>query len=192
MINEKDIIKCESIFSDDHAHRFMWRRVWNKDKPLAGIIMLNPAHADNIMVDTSSALVVNNIARLGSYGGIVVVNLYSLITKKLDFRWNSDEELNDPQNDAYIRKFAEECSIIILGYGKAYESNYRITERADKVLELFKPFENKLFEISDGERKGLHPLTPALRNGWVLTPYVKENHTKNAPKPSANNIDPVV
>jgi hypothetical protein len=64
MNTEKTIIKCESIFNDDHTHRFSWKRVWNKDKPLAAVIMLNPCLSDNIITDTTTTLVVNNIARL--------------------------------------------------------------------------------------------------------------------------------
>lgn len=35
MITEKETIKCEAIFTDDHQHRLYWKRVWNKDKPIA-------------------------------------------------------------------------------------------------------------------------------------------------------------
>jgi len=54
MINEKETIKCEAIFNDEHTHRFLWRRVWNKDKPLACVIMLNPCMADGIITDTTT------------------------------------------------------------------------------------------------------------------------------------------
>jgi len=64
MKTEKDVIKCESIYSDDREHRFVWKRIWNKDKPMAAVIMLNPCHADNYTVDTSTALVVNNITEM--------------------------------------------------------------------------------------------------------------------------------
>ena len=88
--------------------------------------MLNPAQSDDIVMDTTSSLVVNNIARLErfsgaqsqrpwplpphtppnqkvsasiasaekGFSGVEVLNLYSLLTSKLNFRWNSDEDLN--------------------------------------------------------------------------------------------------
>lgn len=87
MITEKDTIKCEAIFNDDHTHRYLWKRVWNKDKPLAAVIMLNPCMSDNIVTDTTTTLVVNNVARLEKYGGVIIVNLYSLLASKLSFRW---------------------------------------------------------------------------------------------------------
>lgn len=170
MITEKDTIKCEAIFNDEHTHRFLWRRVWNKDKPMATVVMLNPCHADNIITDTTTALVVNNVARLEKYGGVNIVNLYSLLTNKLNFRWNSDEDLNDPENDNYIKKAAEESEAVILAWGKGADSNQRITERAVDVINLLNHLEDKLYIISDGLRKGLHPLTPTIRNGWTLEP----------------------
>ena len=51
MLNEKDTIRCESVFNDDRTHRFLWKRVWDKDKPIACVIMLNPCIADNIIND---------------------------------------------------------------------------------------------------------------------------------------------
>ncbi|MBR2724269.1 MAG: DUF1643 domain-containing protein, partial [Ruminococcus sp.] len=146
------------------------RRMWDKDKPMATVVMLNPCHADNIITDTTTALVVNNVARLEKYGGVNIVNLYSLLTNKLNFRWNSDEDLNDPENDTYIKKAAEESEAVILAWGKGADSNQRITERAVVVINLLNHLEDKLYIISDGLRKGLHPLTPTIRNGWTLEP----------------------
>ena len=75
MITDKDVIKCESVFSDDRSHRFLWKRIWDKDKPSVAVVALNPAHADNILIDTTTALIVNNVARLEHYGGVQIVNL---------------------------------------------------------------------------------------------------------------------
>ena len=88
MVTEKSTIKCEAIFNEEHTHRFSWKRVWGKDsKGGATVIMLNPAMSDDIVMDTTSSLVVNNIARLEQFSGVEVLNLYSLLTSKLNFRW---------------------------------------------------------------------------------------------------------
>lgn len=171
MITEKDMIKCEAVFNDEHTHRYLWKRIWNKDKPLAAVLMLNPCQADNIMTDTTTALVVNNIARLEEYGGVAVINLFSLLTTKLNFRWNSDEDLNTPENDNYIKKTAEECAVVILAWGKAADTNQRIAARASHVVAALEKHKEKLFVISDGTRSGLHPLTPSIRSQWILEPF---------------------
>ena len=168
MIVEKDIIRCEAIFDETRKHRLTWRRVWDKNKPLAAVLMLNPNFSDNIETDTTTTLTVNHIARLEEYGGVIVINLYSRLTPKLNFRWNDDNELNHPENDTYILKAAEEASIMILAWGKSAENHQRMTERVNHVMEMLKPHQEKLCQLSDGKRTGLHPLTPTLRKEWIL------------------------
>ena len=175
MLIEKDTIKCESIFNDERTHRYLCKRVWDKTKPLVAVLMLNPCHADNIVNDTTTTYVVNNVASLEKYGGVVIVNLYSKLTVKLHFRWNGDEDLNDTENDTYIVKAAEECETVILAWGRGTDTHKRITARVNAVLELLKPYAEKLMVISDGERDGLHPLTPSIRSKWQLKPYKFED-----------------
>lgn len=177
MITEKDTIKCEAIFNDSHTHRYLWRRVWDKDKPTIAIIMLNPCQADSIVTDTTTSLVVNNVAKLQEYGGVEILNLYSKLTTKLSFK-ETDEELNDKENDSYILKSVESSSKTILAWGKASNSNVRIEERATQVVELLKKHQEKLYMISDGTRVGLHPLTPSIRSKWILEKYKLEKQTK--------------
>lgn len=158
MVTEKSVIKCEAIFNQEHTHRFSWKRVWGKDsKDVAAVIMLNPAMSDDIVMNTTSSLVVNNIARLERFSGVEVLNLYSLLTSKLNFRWNSDEDLNQPENDDYIRKAAVSSPCIIVAWGKSADTNKWIASRAKAVLGLLKPYQEKAHVISDGERDGLHP-----------------------------------
>jgi hypothetical protein len=91
-----------------------------------------------------------------------------VLTSKLKFRWNSDDDLNAPENDSYIKKAAEECDTVILAWGRATDTNLRIAERATEVINLLLPYKEKLCQISDGERSGLHPLTPSIRSSWIL------------------------
>lgn len=175
MITEKDVIKCEAVFNDDHTHRYLWKRVWNKEKPLACVLMLNPCLADNILTDTTTALVVNNIARQDRFGGVEIVNLYSILTNHLNFRWNSDEELNLKENDTFIQQSANRCEIVILAWGKGAATNHRIAKRSEAVLKLLEPYQSKMFVLTDGMRSGLHPLTPALRSHWELEAFSYPN-----------------
>lgn len=170
MVVEKDTIKCEAIFNDERTHRFLWKRVWDKDKPVMSVIMLNPNQSDNIITDTTTALVVNNVARLGEYGGVEILNLYSKLTGKLSFK-ESDDVLNDKENDAHILKSVELSSKTILAWGKAADSNLRIEARAIEVLNLIEKYGDKLYTISDGIRSGLHPLTPSIRGEWILEKF---------------------
>ena len=169
MNTEKSTIKCEVTFSEDKKHRVLWKRVWDKDKPMACVVMINPCQADSLVTDTTTELVVKNIARLSEYGGVSIVNLFSKLTNKLDFR--SPELLNDVSNEVYIKKAAEEASIIIFGWGRGAELNIRIKNRSEQVIELLSKHQEKFRVISDGERKGIHPLTPSCRAAWTLEPF---------------------
>ena len=113
-------------------------------------------------------LVVNNIAKFERYGGVEILNLYSKITSKLRFSEESDDELNDKKNDTYILKSVESSEQTILAWGKATNTNARIEERAVQVVNLLKPYRDKLYMITDGVRVGLHPLTPSVRGEWIL------------------------
>lgn len=186
MITEKDTIKCESIFNDERTHRYLWKRVWDKDKPIISVIMLNPSQSDNIITDTTTGLVVNNVGCLngGEYGGVEILNLYSKLTPKLRFS-EPDDELNCEENDSYILQSVKTSSKVVLAWGKAANTNARIEERAIQVLNLIKDYKDKLYVLSDGERKFLHPLTPVLRSGnnWVL-----EKFTDNIQPKTETNV----
>ena len=166
MLNEKDTIKCESIFNDERTHRFWWKRVWDAKKPIACVIMLNACVADNVIMDTSTYLVVNNVANLEDYGGVIIVNLFSKLTSKLNFRWNGIEDYNMPENDNYIKKAAEESEIVVLAWGKGVANNNSIEERAIDVINILDAHKSKMRVIYDGEKAGVHPLTPSVRIGW--------------------------
>lgn len=171
MITEKDTIKCEAVFNDERTHRFLWKQVWNKDKPIACVIMINPCQANTVVTDTTTFLVVNNIYRLGDYGGVTIVNLFSLLTPKLSFKVSG--KLNDEHNDEYIKKAAEEASTVILAWGKSSDTNLRVAERAKQVIELLDTQKEKLRIISDGKRMGVHPLTPSVRAKFILKDATK-------------------
>jgi hypothetical protein len=79
--------------------------------------------------------------------------------------------LNDKENDTYIKKSAEACDTVILAWGTGAACNKRITERISMVMDDLKDYVSKMYVISDGDRRGLHPLTPVVRDKWVLEKY---------------------
>lgn len=185
MITEKDTIKCEAVFNDDKTHRLLWRQVWDSKKPLACVIMINPCLADTKILDTTTFLTLNNISRLGDYGGVTIVNLFSLLTPKLHF--NSTAKLNDEANDGYIKKAAEEASVVILAWGKSVDTNQRLYNRSREVINLLSDQKEKFRIISDGERIAMHPLTPSVRARWLLVDAMEWLETsKKADDKSAN------
>ena len=78
-MTEKSTIDCEALFDESRSHRFIWKRVWKKDLPIACVITLNPNSDDCFELDLTSMLILNNVYRLQKFGGVCVVNLFSKI-----------------------------------------------------------------------------------------------------------------
>lgn len=61
-------------------------------------------------------------------------------------------------------------------------------KRAREVLELLKPYREKISVISDGERKNLHPLTPAVINQWKLELFDWTEYEQEKEKEEEDNV----
>lgn len=161
-------IKSEAVFSEDKKHRVSLFREWECNRPTAAIIMINPSKSTAVQSDMTTVCILNNLERL-NYGGVFILNLYSQINTKIEFRFSPDEELLHPENDSYIIKAAEKASIVVLAWGQIGENNRRVKLRQMELLDKLQPHEHKFHLICDSKgRRGLHPLTPQIRNVWTL------------------------
>ena len=167
MKTESTTVKSKALFSDDRMHRLLLRKEWDKTKPTAMIVMINPNSADTINHDLTTMLIINNLNNLG-YGAVNIVNLYSIITPKLTMLGNSDEDLLHEENDTVIEQYAEKSDIIVIAWGCIGGYSQRIRDRQAELLECLEPYADKLCQIGE---KGYHPLTPVVRNKWELQKY---------------------
>lgn len=74
-----DDVEMSAVISDCGRYRTVLRRVWNRDLPLLVVCMLNPSTADHRKNDPT-ILTLIHFAKLWGYGGLMVVNLFSLRT----------------------------------------------------------------------------------------------------------------
>lgn len=171
-MTEKSTILCEAVFNEDKTHRYAWKRVWDSKKPELCIITLNPNSRNVFELDLTSMLVTDNAYRLKEYGGVNIVNLFSVLTDKLKASNIKGTDKHLSENIKYIKKICGNCKDIIIAWGKAGNINKNIKDREQLVLNELKPFSNKLYTLVDynGET-GLHPLTPSVRKGWSLVPF---------------------
>ncbi|MDD7295607.1 MAG: DUF1643 domain-containing protein [Oscillospiraceae bacterium] len=167
MITETTIMKSKAIFSDDKEHRFILKKEWDNDKPSAMIIMINPNTADTLNMDMTTMLVLNNLDKL-HFGSVNIVNLYSRISSKLNFRFYSDDDLIHKENDSIMEQYAAMSDVIIIAWGSVGNNSQRIRERQADILQRLSMFQNKLYKIG---KEGCHPLTPSVRSGWELEPF---------------------
>ena len=179
METKKATIKSEAVFSDDKNNRLFLRREWDRNKPTALVIMINPSSSTLIHTDITTVCILNNLEAL-DYGAVEIANMYSLMTNKISFRFNSDEVLLHPDTDAYIMKSAEKAQLIIIAWGTIGENNQRVKKRQHNILKLLEKHSHKMKLIGDSTgRIGLHPLTPQVRNGWILKDFAYEAWMKN-------------
>lgn len=71
-----DSISC-AVLSADRLHRYWLTRIWNRALPVLVVCMFNPSTAD-AQRDDQTILRLCAFAKRWGYGGILVVNLYSL------------------------------------------------------------------------------------------------------------------
>lgn len=160
-------IKMRTVFSDNSEHRYEMSKVFDKDLPKANIITISPSVNYNITSDLTSQIIQNNLFSLG-FGSISYTYLISKIgvdTKKI----KNTKNLWDNQTDKHILSCAEAADSIILAWGSFAKTRKQFAEREKQVLELLKPYQEKVYQITDGgDRRFLHPLTPSVRNGFIL------------------------
>ena len=171
MLTDKATVKTEAVFSEDRKHRFLLRKEWDLKKPRATIVMTNPSTADMLAMDYTTLYIMNNIVKL-DFGSIDIVNLVSKMTLKLN-ALNDIEPKPNGDNLDFIIKSAEKSDKVIIAWGKIGENNKRVRDAQDYLIELLKPFNDKLYVIacSNGVGSGYHPLAPQIRFSWVLKRY---------------------
>ncbi len=163
MINEKNNMRTEVLFSDDKMHRFILKKSWDNNKPMVSIIMIAPStKAGDICNDMTTMYVVNNCFYQG-FGSVEILNLYS----KLDAKPFE----NCRENDEWILKSCQKSNKVILAWGK-WQMQKSASNRISEVIKLLQPLKEKLFEIADDSgKRGLHPLCASVRLKWNLVPY---------------------
>lgn len=163
MINEKNSIQNECIYSDDKNHRYLLSRIWNKDKPIALFITKNAGMANGIYIELTNNIITNNLYKLG-YGGYYAVNLYSAI--------NQRDKMFDKTTDDIIKKYSKLANDVIIAWGTLTTKS--LQKRESDVLDILIKNSKKLLTVCDNTgHMNVHPLTPSVRQGFMLTEYIK-------------------
>jgi hypothetical protein len=118
-----------ACFSDDRADRFaLWRR-WD-ERPMLGYALLNPSIADETVLDPTLKRC-RAIATHAGYGGMEVVNLFSLVSTDPTGLRSRDHEPAAATNLAHLRDLAARATLVI-GFGdlKTYAASMQPTMQA--------------------------------------------------------------
>jgi hypothetical protein len=186
MVVEKNTLKTEAHYTEDRAHRILLRKEWSSKGKKAMVLMTNASTAGMVSMDYTTQFVVNNLYRL-DYGAVDIVNIFSRITTKVKTKDGTDS-LTSEENFEQIKKSAELADSIIIAWGALGDNNKKVKAVQNKVLEILRPFADKLYIIADaqGKRQGYHPLAAPVREAWVLKQWSipkaePENKTDSKP-----------
>lgn len=119
-----------ATFSKCRRFRYELHRIWDKEKPLAMFIGLNPSTANEIEPDPTIGRV-EEFSRRWGFGGFYMMNLFAFVTAY-------PEELTNPyantiENDSWLYNIAKSCSTIYYVWG-----NFKFArERSKEILEKF-------------------------------------------------------
>lgn len=161
-------LRCESVTNDDATHRYILRIEWNKEKPKATVILIQPASAIPVELDMTTMNIINNLNRL-DYGGCDIVNLFSLVCNKVSMKYGMGELVRE-ENIGYIQRSCLKSDVVIIAYGSVGEGVRKIMDYQQELIhEKLEPFKDKMYIICDPYiDKGLHPLCPRIKHSWRL------------------------
>ncbi|CAC8512259.1 DUF1643 domain-containing protein [Staphylococcus aureus] len=162
----KSTLETEAIFSDDQQHRYLLKKIWDKDKQAITIITMYPHYDGVLNIDLTTQLIMNKVSEMDVFGLIHFVNLYSNITTPINLKHL--ENAYDKHTDIQIMKAVKESDEVILAWG-AYAKKPVVETRVKEVLEMLKPHKKKVKHLINPEtNKIMHPLNPKARQKWVL------------------------
>jgi len=154
-------MKKSAEFSRCGNYRYLLWREWDKEKPIAMCIGLNPSTANSENNDATISRLIRDLAQLG-FGSFYMCNLYALISSKPAKLFQVADPLG--KNDEWLIRTSKIANEIIFCWGSFKNIDYR----ARKVSEMFP--DGKCFgKNKDG--KPMHPL--ALMYGGVKKEDIK-------------------
>lgn len=107
---EKKWLSSGAIFSSCKRYRYWLQRTWRRGEKMCLFLMLNPSTADEQKNDPTVERC-ERFARRWGFDGMVVCNLFALRSTDPDLIYTAVDAVG-PENDRYIRGFAEDNTIV--------------------------------------------------------------------------------
>lgn len=121
---------CGAMFSECRKYRYCLYRTWKPGTPVLIVIGLNPSSADE-RTDDPTIKRVCAIAKNNGYGGILMFNLFALITPNPVDLVNHADPVNE--NDQWLAGLRGHKGDIVFAWG-----NFKMArERAKKVIDMY-------------------------------------------------------
>ncbi len=148
-------MRRSATFDVSRRYRYRLLRSWNNQHHAAGqvtFIMLNPSRADAHQ-DDPTIQACTAFAKNWGYDQLEVVNLFAYRTKSPSDLIRAENPIGK-DNDQYLYLGAKAARKIILAWG----NGGALLNRANTVLELLAPYQNKLYCLA--QNKSGYPQHP--------------------------------
>lgn len=166
VIKRKSLITVEAVFSENDKYRYMLTKVWDKNKPKAVMIGINPSKATHLKGDNTATNAMNYFIDNG-YGTMIIVNLFAFMSTKTEGLSKREKLFEDLNND-YIKKACEKADMVLVawGYAKKHIDKDRKQE-VDKILDQYR-HKVKCFKTTEN-KKPCH--LRVICEDWELVGY---------------------
>jgi hypothetical protein len=164
VIERESLITVKAVFSENEKYRYMLTKVWDKDKPKALMIGINPSKATHLKSDNTATNAMNYFIDSG-YGTMIIVNLYSFMSTKTEGLSKRDE-IYEAINNEYIKKACKEADMVLVAWGYAQE----YIDRKRQVDEILNQYRHKVKCFRTKENKKTCHLR-VICEDWELVEY---------------------
>ncbi|MCR8853658.1 DUF1643 domain-containing protein [Lysinibacillus fusiformis] len=175
MVIYKGKIEIESYFSEDSLRRYYLKRRYttdrnNLEKKKLCFILINPSYADELLFDKTNMLA-SNIGVREKFNEVVILNMFSLITKNSKVLKKTQNDWNDSTNDQTILEECKNAQQIILSWG----SDVDFDERRSELLNRLEAHNllDKVYRIVFTDRAG------TVSDSAHLSMYLSDNPPYN-------------
>lgn len=108
-------IENDAVISDCGQYRYLLRRTWDRSKPRALLVMLNPSTADATLDDATIRSCVRLLSGHG-YGSMEVVNVYAFRSTDPDALAKQSDPFG-PDNERIVLGAIGRCDVVICAWG---------------------------------------------------------------------------
>ncbi len=110
-----NMLDSGALFSPDRVHRYTLWRIWDKEKPYAAFVGLNPSTADETKNDPTVTRCINYAHDWG-FGGLVMLNIFAFRSTDPKNLYSCKDPIG-PENSFYIQKVSKEAGLTVAAWG---------------------------------------------------------------------------
>lgn len=120
-------------FNDNRTHRYRLWRIWDDRLPKVMFIGLNPSNANEMEDDPTIRRVIGYAQNWG-YGGVYMVNLFTVISSDPDILKNPIQWGNWAHARGIILDTAAKCDKVIFAWGNHKAASFRAYQIAGDII----------------------------------------------------------